>query len=130
MSIGGDVLRDDAVPWGGPMAGLRGFLAASRSEGRSRSPFGLAVSVIARPSFGPPLREALLPGTGWCQAASSSEPPGERGVGVPSSRSLATASREAESVYVTEPPARIEQTRAHMVIPAHTQCRPSEVHML
>src|SRR5271167_672021 len=32
-------------------------------------------------------------------AASSSEPPNERGVGVPSSRSLATASREAKSVY-------------------------------
>ena len=32
------VLPDDAVP----------------SEGRSRSPFGLVVSVIARPSFGPP----------------------------------------------------------------------------
>ena len=54
---------------------VRGFLAARRSEGRSRSPFGLVVSVIARPSFGPPQREALLPGTGWCQAASSSEPP-------------------------------------------------------
>src|SRR5271165_3044797 len=67
MSIGGDVLPDDAVPSGGLMAGPRGFLAASRSEGRSRSPFGLAVSVIARPSFGPPLREALLPGTGWCR---------------------------------------------------------------
>src|SRR5277367_4185475 len=32
-------------------------------------------------------------------AASSSEPPNERGVGVPSSRSLATATREAKSVY-------------------------------
>jgi hypothetical protein len=33
-------------------------------------------------------------------AASSSEPPSEPGVGVPSSRSLATASREAVSDYL------------------------------
>jgi hypothetical protein len=49
------------------MAGPRGFLAASQSEGRSRSPFGVVVPVIARPSFGPPLREALLPSTGRCR---------------------------------------------------------------
>ena len=37
--------------------------------------------------------------TGWCEPLRSSEPPNERGVGVPSSRSLATATREAKSVY-------------------------------
>src|SRR5260370_41455056 len=52
---------------------------------------------------GLPLREALLPTPGWRQAASSSEPPEERGVGVPSSRSLATASHEALSFYGGRP---------------------------
>src|SRR5208283_2648198 len=99
-----------AVPSGGPMAGPRGFLAASRSEGRSPSPFGLVVSVIARPSFGPPLREALLPtpvGAGRFVIRATHE----RGVGVPSSRSLATASREAMSLYGNN--RRFESCRGH-----------------
>ena len=53
MSRGGGVLPDDAVPSGGSITGPRGFLAASRSQGRSRSPFGVMVSVIACPWFGP-----------------------------------------------------------------------------
>src|ERR1700730_9653456 len=51
-------------------------------------------SVTARPSFGPPHRRRSCPHRSVL-AASSSEPPNERGVGVPSSRSLATTSREA-----------------------------------
>jgi hypothetical protein len=39
----------------------------------------------------------------FASTASSSEPPNERGVGVPSSRSLATTSREANSVYEEVP---------------------------
>ena len=50
-----------------------------------------------------PHAEALFRHTGWCAALRHSEPPVERGVGVPSSRSLATASREAISVYGYSP---------------------------
>ena len=52
---------------------------------------------MALPHSGPETRGALAR-TGWCQAASSSEPPNERGVGVPSSRSLSTASLEAINI--------------------------------
>src|ERR1700752_4655411 len=51
-------------------------------------------SVIARPFTGPPLREALLP-TPVGASRFVIRATHERGVGVPPSRSLATATREA-----------------------------------
>src|ERR1700757_3505322 len=57
------------------------------------------------PNVGPPLREALLPspvGVGRFVIRATHE----RGVGAPSSRSLATASREANSGYTLAPQIR------------------------
>ena len=63
--------RLQAIP---PVRAVIAVQGGPRSQGRSRSPFGLVVSVIARPSFGPPRGRRSCPHR-WCRAASSSEPP-------------------------------------------------------
>jgi hypothetical protein len=67
---------------------------------------GSTVSIIARPVVRASTVGGALARHRLVSAASSSEPPNERGVGVPSSRSLATASREADQLYGEKRPAR------------------------
>jgi hypothetical protein len=71
----------------------------------------LAVSLAHTADVASPTYRGLRFGRRSCpqllmQAASSSEPPASVWVGVPSSRSLATATREADQLYGEEQPAR------------------------
>jgi hypothetical protein len=71
----------------GPDSISRTSVPAPTTRRGSRSPFGLVVSLIARPHSGPPWREALLPApvvSGRFVVRATHE----RGVGVPSESEL------------------------------------------